>query len=67
MDRPPLSHYRLAFFLQTLVLLITMFNGSTFTTNVQIPALMIAGYLYTTAKLRLEARQFADANLSKGR
>jgi len=67
MDRPPLSHYRLAFFLQTIVLLITMFNGSTFTTNVQIPALMIAGYLYTTAKLRLEARQLADANFSKGR
>lgn len=66
MDMPPFSHYRLAFFLQTLVLLLTMFTGSTFTTNVQIPAFMIAGYLYSSAKRHNELNQLADFGLSKG-
>lgn len=66
MDSPPLSHYRIAFFLQTLVLLLTMFNGSTFTTNVQIPAFMVAGYLYCSAKRRNESDQSTDSGLSKG-
>lgn len=66
-DHPPLSHYRLAFFIQTNTLLLLMFNGDTFTHNVQIPALMIAGYWYCSAKLRLEARQPAGSNLPKGR
>ena len=64
---PPLSHYRIAFFVQTIALLILMFNGNPFTGNVQIVAFMIAGYFYTTAKLRLEARQLAGSNFSKGR
>ena len=63
---PPFSHYRLAFYLQTLVLLLTMFTGSMFTTNVQIPAFMIAGYLYCSAKRRDEANQPPESELTKG-
>lgn len=51
-ENAQLSHYRTAFFVQTITLLILMFNGNTFTNNVQIPALMIAGYLYCNAKPR---------------
>ena len=65
-DYPPLSHYRLAFFVQTITLLLLMFNGDTFTKSVQIPALMIAGYWYCSATRRIEARQPIDSNLSKG-
>lgn len=53
----PLLHYQTAFYLQTIMLLILMFNGNTFTTNVQIPALMIAGYLFCSARMRSDARQ----------
>ncbi len=42
-----LYHFQLAFYLQTLVLLLLMFNGSTFTYQVQVPSLMIAGYFYS--------------------
>lgn len=58
------SHYRLAFFIQTISLLILMFNGNTFTNNVQIPAFMIAGYLYCSAKRRNEEYPQAKAPLA---
>lgn len=57
----PLSHHRLAFFLQTVTLLLLMFNGNTFTTNVQIAAFMIAGYLFCSAMLGFQGRQPAKA------
>lgn len=58
-------HYRVAFFVQTITLLILMFNGNTFTTNVQIPALMIAGYLYCSAKRRIEVTQLAQQDIPR--
>lgn len=65
-ERAPFSHYRTAFFVQTITLLILMFNGNTFTNNVQIPALMIAGYLYCSAKRRMEVpRPSSISNLAK--
>ena len=60
-----LSHYRTAFFVQTVTLLLLMFNGNTFTSNVQIPAFMIAGYLYCSASRRIEVDQPVDSNLLK--
>lgn len=47
-------HFRLAFFLQTITLALLMFNGNTFIVLVQIPALMLAGYSYSS-RLRIES------------
>jgi hypothetical protein len=38
----------MAFFLQTLALVLLMFNGNTFVVLVQIPAFMLAGYAYSS-------------------
>jgi hypothetical protein len=43
-------HIHLAFYLQTITLLLLMFNGNTFTNQVQIPGFMIAGYLYCSSR-----------------
>lgn len=51
---PTFSNYRVAFFVETITLLLLMFNGNTFTNNVHIPAFMIGGYLYCNAKKRME-------------
>ena len=64
-EYPPLSHYRLAFFVQTIVLLFLMFNGDTFTHNVQFAAFMIAGYFYVSRR-QIEVRQPAESNLPEG-
>lgn len=45
-------HFRLAFYLQTVVLLLLMFNGSTFTNHVQISGMIIAGYIFCSRKSR---------------
>lgn len=58
-----LSHYRTAFFVQTITLLLLMFNGNTFTSNVQIPALMIAGYLYCSVSRRIDVTRPAGSDL----
>lgn len=42
----PGYYLRLAFYLQTITLLLLMFNGNSFTYHIQIPALMLAGYIY---------------------
>ena len=42
----PGYYLRLAFYLQTITLLLLMFNGNTFTYHVQFPAFMLAGYIY---------------------
>ena len=41
---------RLAFFTQILMLVFLMFDGNPYTSLVQIPAFMIAGYIITTRK-----------------
>lgn len=50
---PALADYRIAFFVQTITLVLLMFNGNTLTNNVHIPALMVAGYLYCNARKRI--------------
>lgn len=53
---PALSHFRIAFFVQTIALVLLMFNGNTLTNNVHMFALLVAGYLYcNTKKKRAEA------------
>ncbi len=42
----------LAFYLVTIALLVLMFISNTFTNQIQIPALMIAGYLYVRSRTR---------------
>ncbi|HED16043.1 MAG TPA: hypothetical protein ENI64_04395 [Gammaproteobacteria bacterium] len=42
----PDYYLRLAFYLQTITLLLLMFNGNTFTYHIQFPAFMLAGYVY---------------------
>lgn len=64
-DSPPFFHYRIAFFLQTVTLLLLMFNGSPFTDGVQFSALMIAGYYYCSGSRRVEAREHAGSSSSK--
>ena len=49
-DDARLYHFHLAFYLQTITLLLLMFNGNTFTNQLQIPGLMIAGYLYCSSR-----------------
>lgn len=51
---PACLDYRVAFFIQTITLLLLMFNGNTFTNNVHIPAFMIGGYLYCNTKKRIK-------------
>lgn len=48
MTDPSAYHIRMAFFLQTLALVLLMFNGNTFVVLVQIPAFMLAGYAYSS-------------------
>jgi hypothetical protein len=45
---PSLYHYRLAFFLQTVMMAGMMFNGDTFVSRLQVACFMIAGYTVTT-------------------
>jgi len=42
----PVDYWRLAFYVETIMLVLLMFNGNTFTSQIQVPVFMIAGYLY---------------------
>jgi len=44
----PYYHLRLAFFLQTVMMAILMFNGDTFVSKLQVACFMIAGYAVTS-------------------
>jgi len=57
----------LAFYLQAMVLLLLMFNGNTFTYHVQIPCLMLAGFVYCSGYLqkRTTVTSFSPAIVGK--
>ena len=44
---------RLSFFLQFIYLVIVMLNGATFTLDVEIPCLILAGYTYSSSKMAI--------------
>ena len=61
-----LYHFHLAFYLQTITLLLLMFNGNPFTNQLQIPGLMIAGYLYCSTRRHIKAdNRFSITTMGK--
>ena len=51
----PFYHHRHAFFLQTIMMAVLMFNGDTFVSKLQVACFMIAGYTVTSYRGKLES------------